>query len=209
VRLALRTSAIGLALAAMTMTSPVRADGDEAPPPSPAASAEPATPLVLRPSKPLELAPEPAPSSVGWKVAAVLALAGGLAFYLRKGRPGARVKDGGLVVVRRVPVGMRSELLVVNVEGQRLLVGVTPHSIQSLAILDSDEPQPAEEAVRASTPLGERFAAMLDSARQAIPREAPSRPVAVAHPAPPAPHPEPGAPVADQARGLLSVIRSG
>ena len=105
----------------------------------------------------------PAASSVGWKFAAALAIIGGAAFYLRKRVRPEAAGDTQLTIVRRASIGLRSELLVVNVEGQRLLIGVTPHSIQSLAILDADEPQNAGQLAGKSA-VGQRFAAMLDAA---------------------------------------------
>jgi flagellar protein FliO/FliZ len=165
----LRVAATALALGAIALTVPAWADSD---PQGATPSAAPTgTPLALRPSKPLELAPEPQHAGVGWKIVAGLVVVGGAFLYARKrARPG-KAADAELTIVRRAAVGMRSELLVVNVEGQRLLIGVTPHSIQSLAILDAEEPH-ARQAVQAtaSSPLGERFAAMLESASAATDR---------------------------------------
>ncbi len=153
-----------VAIAAMGLTARVRAET----PPTTAESAGPpaATPLALRP-KPLELAHDPPQSGLGWKVVALMALLGGGAYYLRKRARPARVDDGRLVIVRRTSIGLRSELLVVNVEGQRLLLGVTPHSIQSLAVLDGDEAAamaPSDAALAEGSSVGERFAAMLQAA---------------------------------------------
>jgi flagellar protein FliO/FliZ len=183
--------AIALAGAVMALTPPARAEARpgtnaaEAPPadgvpPSiaapPAADtmlsevsaappAEGGTPLALRPSKPLELAHEPPPSSIGWKLVALAVILGGAAYYARKKLWVKPSEDGQLTVVRRATVGFRTELLVVNVEGQRLLLGVTPNSIQSLAVLDADEPSPVV-LDRPAPPqsLGDRFAAMLHAA---------------------------------------------
>jgi len=130
-----------------------------------APAAETGTPLALRPNKPLELAHEPPPSSMGWKLVALAAILGGVAFYARKKMWVKPTEDGQLTIVRRATVGFRSELLVVNVEGQRLLLGVTPNSIQSLAVLDADEPSPA--LLDRPTPqqsFGDRFTAMLSAA---------------------------------------------
>jgi flagellar biogenesis protein FliO len=98
-------------------------------------------------------------------------------------------------------VGLRSELLIVNVEGQRLLIGVTPHSIQSLAMLEGDEdasPQRNEDAPALEQPVGERFAAVLKSAETRSEGHRPKLPAA-----PEDTH------VAGQARGLLGLRRQG
>ncbi|HSY20919.1 MAG TPA: flagellar biosynthetic protein FliO [Polyangiaceae bacterium] len=130
-----------------------------------APAVETGTPLALRPNKPLELAHEPPPSSMGWKLVALAAILGGAVFYARKKMWVKPTEDGQLTIVRRATVGFRSELLVVNVEGQRLLLGVTPNSIQSLAVLDADESSPAL-LDRPAPPqsFGDRFTAMLNAA---------------------------------------------
>jgi flagellar protein FliO/FliZ len=223
-------AAIGVALAATVLTPRARAQQD--PPrdtvsaPTVAASErrrddEVATPLALRPTKPLELAQEPARAGGAWKIVAVFVILGGAAFYLRKRIQPRRIEEGQLTIVRRTTVGLRSELLIVNVEGQRLLIGVTPHSIQSLAVLDGIEADAPEfvaaserrrnedaaserrrgddEALAQERPVGERFAAVLKSAE--TPRPEANRPKL------PAASEEPY--VAGQARGLLGLRRQG
>jgi flagellar protein FliO/FliZ len=205
-------AAMAVALAATVLTSRANAQSD---PPhdtdgtSPArgrgqnlessAATESATPLALRSSKPLELAPEPTHSGLGWKVVAVLAILGGGAFYLRKRIGPKRIDDGQLTIVRRTAIGIRSELLVVNVEGQRMLLGVTPHSIQSLAVLDGEEAAeaPASDSQAPDHALEHRFAALLKSTE--------TRAVAARADAMPRAEDE----VAGQARGLLALRRQG
>ena len=171
---------------------------------SPAASA---TPLVVRPASRSRLAPDTPDSGFGWKVVAFLALLGGGAYYLRKRvRPSGVANDGSLTIVRRTSIGIRSELLVVNVEGQRLLIGVTPNSIQSLAILDADEPvalarTTIEDEASGSSTVGERFAAMLQAA-DAPPPGATRAESAVRRP-------RTMTTMAGQARGLLALRRRG
>jgi flagellar protein FliO/FliZ len=166
------------------------------PPPSPAVAPESATPLALRQAKPLALAQEPPHSSAGWNIAAVVVIGLATAFYFRKRRPPRRVEDAQLTIVRRAPLGPRSELVVVNVEGQRLLLGVTPQSIQSLAVLDSDEETaPAPELEQSDAPsVNDRFAAMLRAADGRTETKAGV---------------EDDSAVAGQARGLLGLRRRG
>ena len=158
---------IAMAFGVIGLTSPAFAledtpgDTTAASAPGPA---EGKTPLALRPARPLELAQEPAHTGAGWKIVALGVVLGGAALYLRKRGAPKRVADGRLTIVRRASVGIRSELLVVDVEGQRLLLGVTPHSIQSLAILDGEDGARtnADTAAASSAgPIGQRFAAML------------------------------------------------
>ena len=167
-----RLAAIGMTVAAIALASAAQAQPS---PPAPGASTEAGAPLTLRADKPLELAKEPQHAGVGWKLAAVLAALGGAALYMRK-RGGTKVKsEAGIAILRRTTVGFRSELLVVNVEGQRLLLGVTPHTIQSIAILDGDEaadvhdssPAMASRGSARGASLGDRFAGMLDAAERA------------------------------------------
>ena len=120
--------------------------------PTPAASTS--TPLQLREtqsSHPLELAPEPAANSL-WKLGAILALMGAGAFALKKhnekNKPAATIKS--LQVLKKLSIGVRTELIVVDVDGQRLLLGVTPSSIQTLASLPDPEPMEMQEPEMAS-----------------------------------------------------------
>ena len=184
---------------------PMLAAPSPSPSPSPAPSAS-VTPLVTRP-KPIALAPDTSDSDIGWKIVALLALIGGGAYSLRKRfLPAAKIDDGRLTIVRRASIGIRSELLVVNVEGQRLLIGVTPNSIQSLAILDADPPEAVragEGQVAGGPTVGERFAAMLQAA-DARPSGS-SR----AERAEAAPAEDEDGDMAGQARGLLALRRRG
>jgi flagellar biogenesis protein FliO len=121
---------------------------------APAAPAA-ATPLNLVPSKPLELA-EPAPASnLGWKLGAMglLAAAGFWAYTKKKNAlPATQAAIPEMRILRRTSVGVRSELLLVDLEGQRILLGVTPSNIQSLLIVPDSamsDPIPVEEPVSA------------------------------------------------------------
>lgn len=193
-------AAMAVALAATVLTSRASAQADP-PRDTPSATSETATPLALRSPKPLELAPEPTHSGLGWKVVAVMAILGGAAFYLHKRVGPRRLDDGQLTIMRRTAIGIRSELLVVNVEGQRLLLGVTPNSIQSLAVLDGDADQSVDasagETSAQDQAVEQRFAALLKSTetRAVAPR--------------PDPLPRVEDEVAGQARGLLSLRRQG
>jgi flagellar biogenesis protein FliO len=176
-----------------------------APPAAAPATPEPATPLALRPSKPLELAKEPSGGgSFGWKMLAILLVLGGATLFARKRFQPPVISDTQLNIVRRTAVGFRSELVIVDVDGQRLLLGVTPSAIQMLATLDTEDAVGALAAPAASA--DERFAALLDAADRR-----PSRPrTEAASASQPAREPREEAPsnpddVAGQARGLLAL----
>ena len=79
-------------------------------------------------------------------VALVLAALVGGAWWLSRRGGGVRLKRAvgqGVRVVQRVPVGRRQSLLLVEVEGRRILVGSTPNSLTSLSEWD-DEPAAAD-----------------------------------------------------------------
>lgn len=115
-------------------------------PPAAAPVAEPApaeapaaTPLATRPTKLVTMPSSSDNGQWGYKLLAGVGVAAAAGLWLKKKR-GA--KNGSTVatkidVVGRTSLGMRSELLVVDVDGTRLLVGMTPSAIQTLAILDS------------------------------------------------------------------------
>ena len=117
-------------------------------------------PLSLVPSKPLELAAPPAPTSnLSWKLGAIgLLAAAGFWAYSKKKRlaltKGAEAPIPEMRILRRTSVGVRSELLLVDLEGQRILLGVTPSNIQSLLIVPDSamsDPIPVEEPVSTSS----------------------------------------------------------
>lgn len=134
-------SRFGRAVAALTfsvsaLTSTLAAADDAPPPPAPAAEAPRATPLGVRPSKPIDLAPAPSGSHLGAGLG-VLALAIGLGVWVVKRRAGSSRggKERTIHIAARRAIGVRSELLVVEVDGSPMLIGVTPGSIQRLAML--------------------------------------------------------------------------
>jgi flagellar biogenesis protein FliO len=120
---------------------------DDAATPLPAAPAAPeATPLSLKGDpKPLTLAEESPTSGIGYKLLLVAALAGAVVIVLkRKKKMAAPEAVPQLRVLTRASLGMRSELVVVEVDGTRLLLGVTPASIHALG--DLEPVQKIEEA---------------------------------------------------------------
>ncbi len=126
----LACSVIVVALFAMALTRPAGADVQ------PEGAPTGATPLQVRAAKPLAL--EPAPSTSGW-VWKLLAVSGavGLGAWLWSRRV-VRPVDASVPELRilgRTSAGLRCELLLVELGDQRLLLGVTPHSIQNLYII--------------------------------------------------------------------------
>lgn len=168
--------------AAAGTTAPVAEPAVNAPEATPPALAAPAvtTPLNLR-GEGTAAAPGSAPSSgTPWAIPlALLAGLAGLGVFVAKRRPDllsalrsqagipATGWNGSLTVLRRTGLGMRNELVVVELNGQVMLLGVTPGSIQSLAVLPEEEftQEEAAPAKEENNGLGERFAAILDAAR--------------------------------------------
>lgn len=105
------------------------------------APVESKTPLAARPTKPLTLAPEPASTPWGYKVLAGFGVAAAAALWIRNKRrmTTKTTKRSRIDVLARQSVGVRSELLVVEVDGTRLFLGMTPNSIQTLSALTADE----------------------------------------------------------------------
>ncbi|MFO0738508.1 MAG: flagellar biosynthetic protein FliO [Labilithrix sp.] len=140
------------ALAGVIAVTASTAFADEpAPTPAPAASVVSAgTPLQTRPSKKLELAPQNESSSVGYKLLAGAVIVAGAVVYARK-KKGGLTKDktkkrSSIDLLARHSVGVRSEVLVVEVEGTRLLIGMTPGSMSTLAVLQTPEGVIGEES---------------------------------------------------------------
>jgi flagellar protein FliO/FliZ len=223
--------ALTLAVGAVAAAAPEPAAETPASAPAAAPAAAGERPLALRSSQPLSLAPEPKGTPWPYKVAfaAVIGAAGYVAW--RRRRASAASPTGAkatpeLRVVARAPLGMRAEIAVVEVAGTRVLVGVTPSSIQTLAIVPEEDAADVEdraapdEAIRprpspSATPLqqaierafgraprrdepttGKRLAL---AARESAP-EAPSAPVLAR------PRRRTSNDVEGQARGLLAAI---
>lgn len=83
----------------------------------------------------------------GWKVLAGFAGLG-LALFLWKRRAPASTLAVGceIQVVTRTSIGGKCELLVVDVGGQRILLGATSGSVQYLAAIDGNDAAPSGDA---------------------------------------------------------------
>lgn len=157
-------TAITLALAATLLTTPARAENqgpetpaevveaEAAPPPAEPAAEKPAPrPLELRPNRPNEVG-SGGGFSIGLKLLAVAAVFAGAFLLFRRGQTvkAARVAGAAPRIVSRTAVGMRNELLVVEVEGQRLLIGVTPSAMSTLSVITEEPRELIEEPKRLS-----------------------------------------------------------
>lgn len=139
----------------------------------PEAPAKPqGTPIQLRPNGPGESAGSTT-TNMGLKLLAVAAVLGGAALFLRR-RKNTLLQTGALPgrnftprVLGRTGIGVRSELLVVDVDGQKLLLGVTPSAVSTLTVL-TEEPKEA--------PLEPELAtSRIPTLRDRLPEEPPPR----------------------------------
>jgi len=80
-------------------------------------------------------------------VVLVLGLVGALAYIARRGGFGALNKRGPVSVETAVPLGERRSLVIVAVEGRRLLLGLTPANVSMLAELSPVAPAQAATPV--------------------------------------------------------------
>ncbi len=191
-------------------------------------SAARGTPLPVRASRPLALAPT-APSGDGWKVVFGFAtVAAGLFYWKRRGATADPSSGPELRIVRRTPLHDRGELLVIDVAGQRMLLGVTSGSVQHLASLEEGEeaaslahtpaaapvktvtpsaPVPHTHAItpaRATDETAARFESMLIAARAASARDRENSTRTRHRPTLPREAP-PDDDVEEQVRGLVSL----
>ena len=89
--------------------------------------------------------PWPSASADGWRalvsVAIVLGLVGLFAWLVRRGslRIGGQGRKGALAVEASVPLGERRSLMIVSLEGRRLLLGLTPVQVSLVAELKAAE----------------------------------------------------------------------
>jgi flagellar biogenesis protein FliO len=144
---ALAVTAMTAAVTVMTATVAHAEDAPVGPP-------EGGTPLEVRPSRPLETA-APEPASSAWTKIGLcgLIVVGAAAFYMRKRAPGGVTAAPSIKVAARTSIGVRSEIILVDVDGHRLLLGVTPSSVRTLSVL------PVEPSLAAETPEEARIGA--------------------------------------------------
>ncbi len=170
-----RSLATTLTISVIALTPSLALADDESfvgPPPQLAPQQGEQTPLELRPQRPLETAPAQSGSSAWMKIGLCGLVAAG-AFLLYRRKRGVPVAAGpSLRVAARTAIGVRSELIVVDVDGQRLLLGVTPSSVRTLSIL-TGEPASATASGEVDEPvtpapgtLGTHFERLLARARE-------------------------------------------
>jgi flagellar biogenesis protein FliO len=193
-------------VAAPTPAPPVAAPTPPVAAPAPAPPVAPpraATPLAVRPRRALQLAPTPRGTGTGPLFLVVFVGAAALlGYWLRRGAAPTAENGPELRILRRAAVGVRSELLVVDVDGQRHLLGVTPASVRHITSLDSASERATRDDESPAEPIGARFEAMLSSARESSPPRAPERRArTVTQRRPVASRGE----VEEQARGLLDL----
>ncbi len=209
--------------AVVELSEPV-APSAAAPVPEPPATK---TPLALRPPPPPPLALEEPASSGGWwyKILLIGALGAGGWWLVRRGKK-LRTEEPAcsLRVVTRLSVGAKSEIVLVELEDQRLLLGVTPGSIcrlEQLApaqhppdrveagdVTPSTEPAPARGGFGAALGQVERRLARYSPSSQVSPPPAESEPPDPdEEPSPPRNSASSRAPGGQQATGLLRLAR--
>jgi flagellar protein FliO/FliZ len=78
----------------------------------------------------------------------VLGLVGALAWTARRGGMASIKKRGPISIETAVPLGERRSLVIVSVEGRRLLLGLTPAQVSMVAELRAGESFEQEIATR-------------------------------------------------------------
>ncbi len=111
---------------------------------APATAPAAATPLAPRATKPLTLVPKEESTPFGYKLLAGLGIAAAAGLWLHKKKKDAaggekKKPTARIEILSRKSVGVRNELLVIDVEGTRLLVGMTPGAMQTLAVLEQPD----------------------------------------------------------------------
>ena len=128
-----------------THTDPAKVDlGRPAANPPQAPVGQPASPtstgLPLRQDKPLSFAPDSPASGWWWKLPLVVIIIGGAWWYLKRRGFLKQPRDSHrMLILARTTISGRIELLIVDVDGQKLLIGSTPNSIQRIAVLPEVE----------------------------------------------------------------------
>lgn len=82
--------------------------------------------------------------SVVFSLLVVLAVILALAWLLRRFGQGGFSGQGDMKIVASLSLGTRERLLVVDVQGQQLLIGVTPQQIRTLHVFDEPVIDPSQ-----------------------------------------------------------------
>ena len=93
-------------------------------------------------------------------IAVVFGLLGALAWAARRGRLGFFTRQPSHVRVEAtVPLGERRSLMVVAIEGRRLLLGLTPMQVSLVTELTPPSPAPLDAALGATAPSSRHWRA--------------------------------------------------
>lgn len=117
--------------------------------------------------------PPPAPQTgtVGWKLFLGSGAIAALAWWYQKKHPRSAAREAPAIrVVSRTRIGLRADLLIVEVQGQTLLLGVGAQGIQNLALLDSPADarlaDPGVETIKIDNKVPARLDALLRAAQR-------------------------------------------
>lgn len=80
-----------------------------------------------------------------------------LAWIVRRIGPGGLLSRGDMRIVASMAMGTRERLVVVDVAGQQMLLGVTPTQINCLHVFDEPVIQPGESGNRATPAFREKL----------------------------------------------------
>jgi flagellar protein FliO/FliZ len=157
--------AFPLAASAQTPTAPEQtapATGNTATPPA-AAAAVPAPQATPQPNPPVTM-PAPAGPSVGNLLQTILALLfvlaimGGLAWFMKRYGPRVTGNSANLRVVGAISLGGRERVMVIEVGDQWIVVGASPGRINALATMPKQEGVEPSAALAANMPSASGFA---------------------------------------------------
>lgn len=98
--------------------------------------------LALLPISPFALAESPSNQQLDWattfgSLIFVVAFILFLAWLLKRMRVPAMINQGGLSIVRQLPVGTRERVVIVQAGEEQFLVGVTSQSVQLISKLET------------------------------------------------------------------------
>ena len=92
-------------------------------------------------------------ATMAYGLAIVMAIIMMLSFTVKRMKWGKNIHSTRISMLGTMPIGHKEKVMLIKVEGQKILIGVTAHHIQTLALFNKSDKQPPGERLDFSQQL--------------------------------------------------------